>query len=153
VYFYNVRNKKTAISRIVAMALNATQLIDNMAKPKPLPLYSKVMRKYVVQTNINLLRSDISRAKRTIQDKEAELEKQLNGVTQWGDVTLRPSDVFTNDKGQPGSIDEPAEWEYLLNHFVEHGATDIEDRVHTLRCRNNVIKYCKETGMPLPEGY
>ena len=133
------------------MALNTTQFKKDLAKP--LPLYSKTMRKYVVQTSIELLRVDIRRAEKTLLEKKVELEKQLDGVAHWGDVTLRPSDVFTHDKRYSDCIDEPEEWESLLAYFQDHGVTDIEELVHTLRCRHNVIQYCKENALPLPEGY
>lgn len=121
---------------------------------KPLPLYSKVMRKYVVQTSIGLLRKDIKRFQCLLAEKEAQLEKELDGVAHYGDVTLKPSDVFIHDHRCGGDcIDDPREWEDLLTHFVNHGASDIEELVHTLRTRTNVIKHCQENSLPLPPGY
>lgn len=120
---------------------------------KPLPLYSKTMRKYVVQTNIGLLRRDIAQSKAHIARQKAQLEVLLDGVAGSGDVTLKPTDVFTHDKGRDGTIDDPHEWERLLQHFVDLGADDVEDLVHTLRCRRNVSEYCREKGIPLPSGY
>ena len=122
---------------------------------RPLPLYSRVMRKYIVQTNLDLLRRRIRCMKQQLADDEAQLEVSLNGITGSGDVTLIPSDVFTHDKGRENCIDDPVVWETILEHFRDHGATgtDLDDMVHTLRCRTNVVRECKERALPLPPGF
>lgn len=127
---------------------------------KPLPLYSKVMRRYVVQTSISLLRNDIQRHKRVAKDKKKQLKTELDGVTHSGDVTLVPSDVFVHDKHyhKEDNIDDPHEWERLLTHFEKHGLLDeghqwIDSLIHSLRTRAGVITLCKEEEIPLPAGY
>ena len=120
---------------------------------RPLPLYSKTMRKYVVQTSIGLLRSEIRLHQKIVTEKERQLQRELDGVACYGDVTLRPSDVFTLDKRDPYAIDDPREWEALLEHFLEHGASEVEDLIHHLRTRENVVAFCRENGVPLPAGY
>lgn len=133
------------------MSHDAVKMKEELAKP--LPLYSKVMRKYVVQTSIELLRGDIRRHRRILLEKETELEKILDGVACWGDVKLKPSDVFTSDKQWPDAIDNPHEWERLLHHFESIGVNNIEELIHTLRTRSNIVKYCEEENLQLPPGY
>jgi hypothetical protein len=127
---------------------------------KPLPLYSKVMRRYVVQTSIELLRNDIRFHRHITKEKKKQLKTALDGVAHSGDVTLMPSDVFVCDKRNhvPDVINDPHEWERLLTHFEKHGLLDeghqrIDSLIHSLRTRTNVISLCKEEKIPLPAGY
>lgn len=118
---------------------------------KPLPLYSKTMRKYVVETSLDLLRRKIAKARRDVADGEKEMEVLLSGICHWGDVTLTPHDVFVYDNG-PDCISDARQWEDLLAHFHAHGAAEEghDEVVHCLRTRQGVRAYCKDHHIPIP---